>query len=157
MAVYARRDADAAAVAAAAVCGAAAPHPSAQALAAAATADGGRLRFAGARVLGDRVQMQLFRGADGEAYPINALRNAALRAASTSHVLVIDVDFFPSAELHDALVARRPSEIEARRSSAFKTSVLTMVSSSESARSLGESRSRSNFHVAARGIREEFW
>ena len=31
-----------------------------------------------------------------EAYPINALRNIALEAVSTSHILMIDVDFIPS-------------------------------------------------------------
>ena len=39
-------------------------------------------------------------------YPINALRNAALNAITTSHVLVVDVDFFPSTELHEAILAQ---------------------------------------------------
>lgn len=40
-------------------------------------------------------------------YPINALRNAALMSVSTSHLLVLDVDFLPSAELYDAILSQR--------------------------------------------------
>jgi len=42
-------------------------------------------------------------------YPINALRNAALRAAATEFVFLLDIDFVPSPGAHDALLplARR--------------------------------------------------
>ena len=30
-----------------------------------------------------------------ESYPVNALRNVALDAVSTSHILVMDIDFIP--------------------------------------------------------------
>lgn len=37
-------------------------------------------------------------------YPVNLLRNLALEAVSTSHVLVVDADFVPSAGLDEAIV-----------------------------------------------------
>lgn len=43
---------------------------------------------------------------EGRAYPINALRNAAMRLAATSHVLVLDIDFLPSIELYGSLLAQ---------------------------------------------------
>ena len=55
-------------------------------------------------LLGTTTTMQLF-SYQGN-YPINALRNAALNAITTSHVLVVDVDFFPSTELHEAILAQ---------------------------------------------------
>lgn len=36
-------------------------------------------------------------------YPVNALRNVGLDAATTTHVLVLDVDFLPSSTLADAI------------------------------------------------------
>lgn len=39
-------------------------------------------------------------------YPINKLRNLAIAAAPTPHVLVIDVDFVPSPGMHDLLSSR---------------------------------------------------
>ena len=36
-------------------------------------------------------------------YPINQLRNKALSAVKTSHALIIDIDFFESADLHHSL------------------------------------------------------
>ncbi|GAA5866569.1 hypothetical protein JCM8547_005462 [Rhodosporidiobolus lusitaniae] len=39
-------------------------------------------------------------------YPINMLRNLAIRAAPTSYILVIDVDFVPSPRTHDLLSTR---------------------------------------------------
>lgn len=45
-----------------------------------------------------------------ELYPVNRLRNLALDTVQTSHVLMIDIDFVPSASLaaiiHSALIAR---------------------------------------------------
>jgi len=38
-------------------------------------------------------------------YPINALRNTALAAVQTSHVVFVDVDFWPSIDLHDVLMS----------------------------------------------------
>ena len=38
-------------------------------------------------------------------YPVNQLRNLALKAVKTSHITYIDVDFWPSENLHDNLLA----------------------------------------------------
>jgi Glycosyl-transferase for dystroglycan len=38
-----------------------------------------------------------------EQYPVNALRNTALDAVQTSHILVVDVDFVPSELLHETI------------------------------------------------------
>ena len=84
-----------------AVCGSSKPHPSASALRAKIDQS---LQWRGALLLGTTTTMQLFSYAGN--YPINALRNAALNAITTSHVLVVDVDFFPSTELHEAILAQ---------------------------------------------------
>ena len=84
-----------------AVCGSSKPHPSASVLRAKIDQS---LRWRGALLLGTTTTMQLFSYAGN--YPINALRNAALNAVTTSHVLVVDVDFFPSTELHEAILAQ---------------------------------------------------
>ena len=84
-----------------AVCGSSKPHPSASVLRAKIDQS---LRWRGALLLGTTTTMQLFSYAGN--YPINALRNAALNAITTSHVLVVDVDFFPSTELHEAILAQ---------------------------------------------------
>ena len=84
-----------------AVCGSSKPHPSASVLRAKIDQS---LRWRGALLLGTTTTMQLFSYAGN--YPINALRNAALNAITTSHVLVVDVDLFPSTELHEAILAQ---------------------------------------------------
>ena len=38
-------------------------------------------------------------------YPINTLRNLAIRAVRTSHFIVLDVDLWPSASLYHAVMA----------------------------------------------------
>ena len=38
------------------------------------------------------------------AYPINALRNAAIREVRTTHFLVVDVDLWPASTLYDAVM-----------------------------------------------------
>ncbi|GIM05697.1 hypothetical protein Vretimale_10130 [Volvox reticuliferus] len=43
-------------------------------------------------------------GCNEQLYPINALRNAALRAATCSHVWLVDGDFIPSCGLREALL-----------------------------------------------------
>ena len=40
----------------------------------------------------------------GKPYPINWLRNQGIRCAGTSHYLMVDIDFWPSAELHGLLL-----------------------------------------------------
>ncbi|GAX18608.1 glycosyltransferase-like protein LARGE [Fistulifera solaris] len=42
-------------------------------------------------------------------YPVNHLRNLALEAVSTSHVLVVDADFVPSIALEQAIVQNLPA------------------------------------------------
>jgi len=37
-------------------------------------------------------------------YPINYLRNVALRQANTSHVFLSDIDFLPMSDLYDHLL-----------------------------------------------------
>lgn len=41
---------------------------------------------------------------DGQFYPINYLRNVALRQANTSHVFLSDIDFLPMSDLYDHLL-----------------------------------------------------
>jgi glycosyltransferase-like protein LARGE len=48
-------------------------------------------------------------------YPVNALRNLALKAASTDLVLLLDVDFVPSAGAHDAIAKDEQLRQEATR------------------------------------------
>mmetsp|Transcript_19211 Transcript_19211/g.29123 ORF Transcript_19211/g.29123 Transcript_19211/m.29123 type:complete len:518 (-) Transcript_19211:131-1684(-) len=61
-----------------------------------------------ARLRKGRLAMRQFqRGKNASAYPINALRNTALAAVTTSHVLMLDVDFIPSIQLYEAISARR--------------------------------------------------
>lgn len=88
-------------VSADAVCGSSQGHPSSIQLRSMVSTD---LAWRGASLLGGRTTMQRF--APTKDYPINALRNAALNAVTTSHVLVVDVDFFPSSELHEAILAQ---------------------------------------------------
>eukprot|EP00966_Prymnesium_polylepis_P107604 2491275-Prymnesium_polylepis.1 len=63
----------------------------------------------GGRHFGPHVTLQPITSAATAAsngsYPINALRNAALRAVRTTHYIVLDVDLWPSSGLHDAVLA----------------------------------------------------
>lgn len=43
---------------------------------------------------------------DPESYPVNRLRNVALRAVQTSHLLMTDIDIWPDRHAYDALRAR---------------------------------------------------
>jgi len=43
-----------------------------------------------------------------ESYPVNVLRNTALRLVSTSHFLMVDIDFWPSSNLRHEILAHRP-------------------------------------------------
>ena len=40
-------------------------------------------------------------------YPVNELRNLALRAVRTTHILYLDVDFWPSEHLYDTIMGNR--------------------------------------------------
>ena len=40
---------------------------------------------------------------DGTEYPVNLMRNLAMSAVKTTHVLYADVDFWPSADLYSIL------------------------------------------------------
>jgi hypothetical protein len=40
-------------------------------------------------------------------YPVNVLRNLAFRAVTTTHIVYVDVDFWPSADLHATLSGAR--------------------------------------------------
>ena len=44
----------------------------------------------------------------GKPYPINWLRNQGIRCSGTSHYFMVDVDFWPSAELHGLLLNALP-------------------------------------------------
>ena len=46
----------------------------------------------------------------GKEYPVNLLRNVALAAVATSHVVYADVDFWPSANLYDVLSSPAPTQ-----------------------------------------------
>ena len=61
------------------------------------------------RLLGAHVTLQAIESsAANVSYPINALRNAALRAVRTTHYIVLDVDLWPSAGLHAAVLSAPP-------------------------------------------------
>lgn len=63
-----------------------------------------RGRYFGSHVAVQGVESSAYNGS----YPINALRNAALRAVRTTHFIVLDVDLWPSAELHRAVLSAPP-------------------------------------------------
>lgn len=51
----------------------------------------------------DNIAISIVSGYSEEEYPVNVLRNAALSKVRTSHVVYIDVDFWPSVDLHETL------------------------------------------------------
>jgi hypothetical protein len=51
----------------------------------------------------DDIRVTLVSGYSDQEYPVNVLRNRALDAVRTSHVVYLDVDFWPSVDLHDVL------------------------------------------------------
>jgi hypothetical protein len=53
-------------------------------------------------------------------YPVNHLRNRAIAAVATSHFLLIDVDFVPSAELYSNLRSLGRSDPEVGRSNSSR-------------------------------------
>ncbi|KAM0788786.1 hypothetical protein ACM66B_002875 [Microbotryomycetes sp. NB124-2] len=61
-------------------------------------------------------------------YPINKLRNIALKAAATSFVLVVDADFVPSPVMHEVLRTRAvPTIRHAHRASGSPTMLKTAI------------------------------
>lgn len=57
----------------------------------------------------------VYGGLRKQAYPINLLRNVALKDAQTSLAFVFDTDFMPSSQLHDLLVAHVAAASSAKR------------------------------------------
>ncbi len=54
-----------------------------------------------------RLTIQLVSGYSEEEYPVNVLRNTALRAVQTSHVVYVDIDFWAATDLYDLLQRHR--------------------------------------------------
>jgi hypothetical protein len=53
------------------------------------------------------LHIQTLSGYSEEEYPVNTLRNIALAAVTTSHVVYVDVDFWESIDLYDTLLHHR--------------------------------------------------
>jgi hypothetical protein len=51
----------------------------------------------------DDIRVTLVSGYSEQEYPVNVLRNRALDTVTTSHVVYLDVDFWPSVDLYDVL------------------------------------------------------
>lgn len=51
-----------------------------------------------------RLTLEVLRGKKEEAYPINKLRNLAISRVTTTHMLLVDIDLWPSAELYAVLL-----------------------------------------------------
>ncbi|ETO17521.1 hypothetical protein RFI_19800, partial [Reticulomyxa filosa] len=58
---------------------------------------------------GSDVYIQNLAGAVGVMYPVNTLRNLALRYARTEFVFLLDADFVPSFDAHDTIIRRHYS------------------------------------------------
>lgn len=54
-----------------------------------------------------RVFVQTVSGYSAEEYPVNVLRNVALRGVQTSHVVYVDIDFWESTDLYSSLQLHR--------------------------------------------------
>lgn len=54
-----------------------------------------------------RLAVQIVSGYSEEEYPVNVLRNTALSAVKTSHVVYVDIDFWESTDLHAVLLLHR--------------------------------------------------
>ncbi len=54
-----------------------------------------------------RLTLQLVSGYSEEEYPVNVLRNTAVRAVQTSHVVYVDIDFWEATDLYDSLQTHR--------------------------------------------------
>lgn len=54
-----------------------------------------------------RLMVQTVSGYSEEEYPVNVLRNVALRAVKTSHVVYVDIDFWEATDLHASLLLHR--------------------------------------------------
>jgi hypothetical protein len=52
--------------------------------------------------------------ASNASYPINVLRNLAIRSVRTTHFVVLDVDLWPSASLIEAITAAPPSLLRSK-------------------------------------------
>ena len=55
----------------------------------------------------ERIHIQTLYGYSDEEYPVNILRNMALAAVTTSHVVYVDVDFWESIDLYDTLLSHK--------------------------------------------------
>ena len=51
---------------------------------------------------------------DNGTYPINTLRNLAIRSVTTTHFVVLDVDLWPSSSLHDSILSSPSSLLRSK-------------------------------------------
>jgi hypothetical protein len=62
----------------------------------------------------DQISVQTVSGYSEEDYPVNVLRNVALKAVKTSHVVYVDVDFWESTNLADTLQLHRDTLLDTK-------------------------------------------
>jgi len=63
----------------------------------------------------DHMSIQVLKGYPEDDYPVNVLRNMALRAVHSTHVVYVDIDFWESYDLFDTLQLHRKALSENKR------------------------------------------